>query len=170
MDSFILSDLDVQAIQLWLSKMNDYKDESYEQRINYIKSNLRLNYKFIGAGWNRIVYDLQNGYVLKVAIRDCGFLSNEREYHLYTHGPPRLRKHLCPVKKYGHGWIIMEKVDLKPPINQSFNKKLIKTFLRAGIEPHDLKVANLGLSKKGKIIVIDYGNFKYQNFSKKEKM
>lgn len=50
-----------------------------------IKQNLREGkYKYIGSGSGRIVYDLDNGYVIKVAKNKKGIAQNEVEYQIST--------------------------------------------------------------------------------------
>lgn len=126
-----------------------------------IKS-LKLKYTIIGNGKNRIVFDLENGYVLKVALNNWGMMSNKKEYKLFFNSPSHIQKHLCPVIESGYGWIIMKKMTQKIPSDKEYDKKisqLIKIFKENGIEPKDIKEKNLALSENGEFIVIDYGNF-----------
>lgn len=126
-----------------------------------IKS-LQLKYTIIGNGKNRIVFDLENGYVLKVALNNWGMKSNKKEYKLFFNSPSHIQKHLCPVIESGYGWIIMKKMTQKIPSDKEYDKKisqLIKIFKENGIEPKDIKEKNLALSENGEFIVIDYGNF-----------
>ncbi len=57
----------------------------------------------------------------------------------------------------------MKKMPREVPLDQEYANKissLITTFKENGIKPKDMKKKrNLALSNKGKIIVIDYGNF-----------
>ncbi|WP_264739400.1 hypothetical protein [Cytobacillus firmus] len=131
---------------------------------------LKLKYKVIGGGSHRIVYDLQNGYVLKIALRKRGFKSNKAEYNLYINCPPELQKHFCPVVELGDGWIIMQKMVIGVPGSSEYEKKISNLgnlLLSYGIEPLDFKRKNLALTQDGEITVIDYGNFKF-NFEKSE--
>jgi hypothetical protein len=82
--------------------MHHYKNGSKSQRANKAKEILQLKYKKIGNGWQRIVYDLNNGYVLKVALTKKGIQCNKKEFKIYNHCRADLRKHLCPVKEVGH--------------------------------------------------------------------
>jgi hypothetical protein len=55
----------------------------------------------------------------------------------------------------------MEKMQVEVP-DEIYNKGLIKLknkFLDARIKPKDMWKSNMRLSKKGKITVVDYGNF-----------
>ena len=81
----ILSNRDKQSIDLWISKMNHY--EGY-QKAEDAKRTLQFKYKIIGYGWHRIVYDLNNGYILKVSTSNHGLESNTTEYKVYTNCPP----------------------------------------------------------------------------------
>jgi len=159
--SVFLSNWEIKSINLWLSKMHHYKDNSKSQRANKAKEILQLEHKMIGNGRNRIVYDLNNGYVLKVALTEWGIQSNKTEFKIYNHCPVDLREHLCLVKEDGHGWIIMKKMEIEVP-DEIYNKELTQLknkFLAAGIKPKDMWKSNMRLSKKGKITVVDYGNF-----------
>ncbi|MGG3155366.1 hypothetical protein ABEP50_06900 [Priestia megaterium] len=159
--SDFLSKKEIKSIKLWLSKMNHYKNRSKSKRANKAKKILNLKYKKLGNGRQRIAYDLNNGYVLKVALTRSGIQNNKTEFKIYKHCRAGLRKHLCLVKEVGHGWIIMKKMNIEVP-NKIYNKKLPKLknkFLDAGIKPRDMGNGNVRLSKEGKITVVDYGNF-----------
>ncbi|MES9774994.1 hypothetical protein [Priestia megaterium] len=159
--SVFLSNWEMKPIKLWLLKMYHYKDKSKSERANKAKTILQLKHKMIGNGRNRIVYDLNNGYVLKIAITKWGIQNNKTEFKIYKHCPVDLREHLCLVKEAGHGWIIMEKMQVEVP-DEIYDKGLIKLknkFLDARIKPKDMWKSNMRLSKKGKITVVDYGNF-----------
>jgi hypothetical protein len=108
------------------------------------------------------VFDLENGYVLKVAINDWGMKSNKQEYKLFFNSPSLIQKHLCPVIEFGYGWIIMKKMIQKIPLDQEYDIKIaqfIKLFMENGIEPKDIKDKNLALSENGELVAVDYGNF-----------
>jgi hypothetical protein len=161
--SSILSDDEIRSIHLWISKMKRYWFQTIRQKSKKAKSILQLPYKMIGGGTNRIVYDLNNGNVLKVAISNWGLRCNKTEFEIYTHCPDNLQKYLCPVKEFGCGWIIMEKMDRELPFNIHYFTKaseLEMKFLMAGIIPIDMKrMSNLALTKENEIMVIDYGLF-----------
>jgi len=129
--------------------------------------------KKISSGKNRVVYDLNNGYVLKVVRSKAGIGHNRREIKVYRSSGSSIRKHLAEIKDYGNLWLIMKKYDKKfPKSSKAYRKKLKKLkskFRRKGIDPKDMfnrnhnpKVKNLRLNRKGRIIVIDYGDFKFK--------
>ncbi|MFC5711768.1 hypothetical protein ACFPU1_03135 [Thalassorhabdus alkalitolerans] len=160
--SNLLSSREIQSIQLWISKLKRYKDLSTEEKVIKCKRRLKFSYNVIGFGKHRIVYDLNNGYVLKVAITRWGIENNKTEYNIYYNCPEHLQINLCPVLEHGDGWIIMKKADTNIPVDSRFKdkiRKLKKEFINHGIDPKDLWSANLALSEKLEIIVIDYGNF-----------
>ncbi|MFC7394393.1 hypothetical protein [Scopulibacillus cellulosilyticus] len=160
--SSILSKDDIKQITSWAKKIKKIDHLSKKQRINKAKNELKLKYKVIGAGRNRIVFDVNNRYALKVVITEKGLKNNEIEFKIYKHCPDHLRKHLCPVKEIGFGWIIMDKMKKKVPRNKLYKRKkqkLKKKFQKNGIVPKDVKWANTALSKSGDITVLDYGIF-----------
>jgi hypothetical protein len=127
----------------------------------------------IGVGRRRKVYDLGNGYTLKVAKSKDGITNNKQEVMMYRSSPPALKKHLGLIQKHGskYSWIKMKKytVDFR---NTKINRKKLSDmngkFRRYGIIPKDIaspgsQQHNLRLESNGEIIVIDYGNFIYRS-------
>lgn len=120
----------------------------------------------IGEGFSRIVYDLGNGYVLKVAKTEKAIKYNNREIRMYKSCPSPVRKHLANIIDHGRSWLIMKKYDLEFPESEEYARKLhqLKSdFRKNEITPSDIKRENLRLGHDGKIMVIDYGNFKFRN-------
>jgi hypothetical protein len=116
----------------------------------------------IGYGFNRIVFDLNNGYILKIAMCDVGLIGNANEAHIYNNCKKEVKKYLCPVKEFGSGWIIMKKMDNKVPFAIMEYAKLIElqiNFLMHGIIPIDLRLANVAYTEDNQMVVIDYGLF-----------
>jgi hypothetical protein len=174
-----LSDTDIEQIAVWVAQIDKVKIKLGEEKIdttNKATSIMQLNYHIIGGGKHRIVFDLNNEYVLKVAISEWGLLSNENEFVFYHHCTDHLRKYLCPAVELGRGWLIMKKMLIKVPEDEESHKKLSlleAKFVENGIIPGDvrrkkvkpggIKRGNLALSDEGEIVIIDYGNFSYGN-------
>ncbi|MGR9527790.1 hypothetical protein ACSS31_29525 (plasmid) [Priestia megaterium] len=72
MVSAILRDKDIKSINLWITKMKQYKTKNTGWMTKAAVRTLKLDYKVIGYGYERVTYDLQNGYVLKVATSELG--------------------------------------------------------------------------------------------------
>ncbi|MFD0696196.1 hypothetical protein ACFQZT_19155 [Paenibacillus sp. GCM10027628] len=130
--------------------------------------------KIIGYGSKRIVYDLRNGYVLKVAKSKYGIISNKREVFAFTTAPPKIKNHLANILDYGNGysWIIMKKYPSNLDKSKDYYKRklfeLTAKFRGNGIIPYEVvnsheqpNYQNLRLNANGEIVVIDYGNFKF---------
>ncbi|MDQ0875786.1 hypothetical protein QFZ77_004445 [Paenibacillus sp. V4I3] len=120
--------------------------------------------KVIGVGKWRIVYDLGNRRVIKVAKSKNGRLSNKKEIIVYKSAPSRIKKHLGKITTYGYGYriLVMKKYSRMFPRSKKYKRKLFslrRTFMRNGIIPHDLNSNNLRLKSNGRIVFIDYGNF-----------
>lgn len=128
----------------------------------------------IGIGRKRIVYDLGNGTVLKVAKSKAGMKSNATEHLLYhSRRAAPVRKHLAEILKYRRRCLVMRKYTRPFPSSNKYLHKyyrLKRKFRKNGIIPLDMysmthkkpSKTNLRLTRSGDIIVIDYGNFKFK--------
>jgi hypothetical protein len=129
--------------------------------------------KIIGVGTRRIVYDLGNGYVLKVAKSKYGIKSNKREVITFNSSPAQVKKLLGEITdyEYKYHWVTMKKYTQKFPHLKEYKRKLNqlrRIFRNYGIIPYEVvsrkgepNYQNLRLEKNGGIVVIDYGNFRY---------
>lgn len=137
----------------------------------------------LGEGARRLVYDLGNGYVIKLAKTDNGILNNRTEVAIYRQVPYRLRRNLARIVSYasGYEWLIMLRYGRKFPKSRKYRRRLKRIkdrFRKFGILPYEMfgrskpgpNYQNLRTARSGKIVVIDYGNFKFKkNFKFKEK-
>ncbi|WP_123039677.1 hypothetical protein [Cohnella candidum] len=136
----------------------------------YLKDKVK-NKKVIGRGGTRIAYDLDDGYVLKVARSTKGIKCNMMEVRLSQYKP--IRGYLAEIidhdRKYR--WIKMKKYVRKFPVHsqlyRSKLKEIIDIFFKHGVVPSkgvgDYKkpfAPNLRLKNNKEIVVIDYGGFK----------
>ncbi|WP_134702656.1 hypothetical protein [Ammoniphilus sp. YIM 78166] len=161
----------IKRIEKWISKVKKRGYSTNNSDASLARRKLKLYYPFIDAGKNRIVYDISDDKVLKIAISVKGIEDNNQEAKIYKSVSSTLKRRLAKVYESGHGWVIMEKLDKKVPETKSYEKKVIKLhkkFKKKHIDPGDIvkerkrlkaKWKNVRL-KKGKILVIDYGNFK----------
>lgn len=129
--------------------------------------------KFIGAGGTRIVYDLGNGYVMKIAKSQNGILCNRMEVSLYKTSLQPIKKYFARIIDYdkAYRWVTMKKYDRRFPNSPLYRRKLmeiVKIFTDNGIIPsngvgnyHKPHAPNLRLKRNKQIVVIDYGGFKY---------
>ncbi|ASS92921.1 hypothetical protein [Peribacillus simplex] len=161
--STMLSRQEIKAIESWISQMGKFQFyKTAGQKMSTARKTLKFKYKILGHGFNRVVYDLNNGYILKVAFSEVGLISNANEAYIYNNCNKEVKEYFCPVKEYGTGWIIMKKVDTKVPFAIKEYTKLIKLelkFLRYGIIPIDLRLENVGYNENDEMVVIDYGLF-----------
>ncbi|MBP1157336.1 MULTISPECIES: hypothetical protein [unclassified Paenibacillus] len=130
--------------------------------------------RVIGIGARRIVYDLGNGNVKKVAKSKYGIKSNKREVITYRSSSPSVRKHLANIIDFenGYKWIIMTRFNRDLPKSKEYRKKLYglrAKFRKNGIIPYEIltrqgrpNYQNVRLKQDGEIVVIDYGNFRFR--------
>lgn len=135
-----------------------------------IKSNIRKgNFRLIGSGTGRNVYDLGNGYVVKIAKNKRGFIQNESEIRIATIDHSHVfAKVLSSSDEYDY--LIMEKAERINSISEVWKyyhvtnnrelfrleefKNLTKDYnLLLG----DLRRANSWGLVKGKPVIIDFG-------------
>ncbi len=137
---------------------------------NQISLNIkRRYYKFIGIGSGRIVYDLENGYVVKVAKNNKGIAQNKAEYKISLSDNTNLFAKILGASE-NFKYLVMEKaVRIKDIyyVCKYFNvrnnkelyqvKELQNISSKYGLLLGDLRRSvNWGLLN-GRPVIIDYG-------------
>jgi len=80
-------------------------------RFNQIMFDIRRGYyKYIGSGSSRDVFDLENGYVIKVAKNRAGIAQNKAEYKISDNDNSDLLAKVVQVSN-DFNFLIMEKAD-----------------------------------------------------------
>ena len=138
----------------------------FDQIISKIQNK---TYPCIGSGSARQVYDLENGYVVKVAKNKKGLAQNKAEYKISSVTKSNLFAKI-PEASADYYMLIMEKADKIRDITYVWNyfrvrnnRELLQTAeLKAISDQHDLLLADLGRPENwGKInarpYIIDYG-------------
>lgn len=137
---------------------------------NRIYKNIRQNaYRFIGKGSGRTVFDLENGFVVKVARNNRGIAQNKVEYNI-SHADKSGLFAQIPVVSDRYIFLVMEKAEKINNIMEIWDyfkvrnsKELCKiTSIHDAVEKYgllhyDLKRAEHWGMIKGKPVVIDYG-------------
>ncbi|OOM74185.1 hypothetical protein CLPUN_40670 [Clostridium puniceum] len=137
---------------------------------NQIMFNIRRGYYgYIGSGSSRDVFDLGNGYVIKVAKNMAGIAQNECEYNISCYDKSDLFAKVVQVSN-GFYFLIMEKADKIYNISEVFryfrvsdkrelfhvkeiqNIKRNYNLLLADFE----RKSNWGIIKR-RPVIIDYG-------------
>ncbi|MDO4534239.1 MAG: hypothetical protein Q4B63_00335 [Clostridium perfringens] len=81
----------------------DFKENPSKISIAYLKKNLL----FLGEGISRLVFALNDYFVLKVAKSSDGLMQNFIENYVYINSSNTLKKYLCPVIFYNKRYLIM---------------------------------------------------------------
>lgn len=137
---------------------------------NQIIRNISLNtYRYIGSGSGRAVYDLENGYVAKLAKNKKGIAQNEVEHHISADVKSDLLAKVVDISDDSK-LLIMEKADSIKHISdvwKYFNVKSNKELrnikeIKKITKKFDLINADLYKSNNwGKIddrcVIVDYG-------------
>lgn len=130
---------------------------------------VRRVYKCIGVGSGRLVFDLGNEYVVKVAKNIRGIAQNEAEYKIAVTSDTYLFAKILRASE-SFRFLIMEKTEKIQSIsfvwnyfNVKSNKELFKIKELQDISrKYKLEIRDLGRAKNwgqinGKPIIIDYG-------------
>lgn len=139
-----------------------------------IATNIRLgNYRSLGSGSGRIVYDLGNGFVVKVAKNRKGIAQNNAEYQIYSNGKSELFAGITDATPDFY-MIIMEKAEkcMHFSIVMRYFHATSKRELyndpqfRKAVTKHNLLAADLLRSQnwgilRGRPVIIDYGFTQY---------
>lgn len=138
--------------------------------LDMITLNIRKgNYKRIGSGSGRRVYDLENGYVIKVAKNRKGIAQNEVEYQVTLADRTHLFAKVTHVSE-DYMLLIMEKAecvnnfyDIWSYFDVRSNRELFRMeefqyiFHQYNLLPVDFrKLANWGIINN-RPVIIDYG-------------
>lgn len=134
-----------------------------------IKSKIKKE-NLLGYGSNRIVFDLNDGTVLKIPYNNVGIESNKLEYENYNKKP----KIVAKIYKYENNLIIQEKLEniITVPYEHTLKSTVEPYLKKQGIEVEQdiLKEmlntkAQLGKDKKGNYKFFDYEDAKLtQNY------
>lgn len=141
-------------------------------KINFseVESNVsKKKYRFLGEGSGRVVYDLDNGYVVKIAKNAKGIAQNKAEYNISLNSQSDILAKVTSASK-GFKYIIMEKADKIKNLNPVFNYFKVKNInrlrklevLKDFSVNHHLNYADLSIPSSwglinGIPVVIDYG-------------
>jgi hypothetical protein len=133
------------------------------------------NKQELGAGSARRVYDLQDGFVLKVAKNKRGINECANEAYIYENIILKYKEFLCPVIQHQEKYIIMPKITtytellvFKEITHKQFDNEIMKLeyvqelidylITKYDIDEFDLAYSfNWGIYKE-KTVLLDYGN------------
>lgn len=138
----------------------------FEQMVTNL---MRKDYKYINSGSGRLVFDLGNGYVVKVAKNQKGLAQNETEYRIASKDDTHLFARILDVSE-DFKYLIMEKAEKIKSIsyvwhyfNVKSNRRLYQIEeLRDIASRNNLVLLDFGRSANwGKVndkpVIIDYG-------------
>lgn len=136
--------------------------------------NIRVNiekksYELIGIGTGRHVYDLDNGYVVKVARNTRGIVQNKAEYQIASSDHSHIFAKVVGVSE-NHKYLVMQKAERINSLSEVWeyyhvrnNRELFRIEkFREAVRKNNLLLPDLGRKNswgkvKGKPVIIDYG-------------
>lgn len=137
---------------------------------NQIMQNIQRGYyRYIGLGSSRQVFDLRNGYVIKVAINSAGISQNQSEYRISCEDKSGLFAKVVRVSN-DFRFLMMEKADKVYNISEVYEyfnvkgkdelfnlEELKNIFKDNNLLTGDLnRKSNWGIIN-GRPVIIDYG-------------
>ena len=136
----------------------------------YIKTNIeKRTYHLIGSGSGRNVFDLDNGYVVKVARNRKGLAQNKAEYQIAATNHSHIFARIVAISDDSI-YLIMEKAERVYSIAEIWNYYHVKNnkelfrinefqdfTQKYNLLYPDLKRASSWGFVKGKPVIIDYG-------------
>lgn len=141
--------------------------EEIKQKIDYGM------YPSLGSGSGRIVFDLMNGYVVKVGKNRKGIVQNEAEYKISRQYQTNIIANIMAVS-YDFRYLIMEKAEKVPSMfdvmsyfnARSMNEVLERYEIKVLINRFDLVARDLERKSswgivQGRPVIIDYGFTKH---------
>jgi hypothetical protein len=103
----------LKIIEKWIKKVRKHKYKSEYKGDTKAWKKVKLPFKVVGCGYNRIVYDMGKGLVLKIAVTISGLENNKTEAKINRKAHPKIKNQLAKVKECGDGRIIMENIKKK---------------------------------------------------------
>lgn len=134
---------------------------------------INRNFEYLGEGAGRIIYAIDDNYVIKLSKFHGGYLQCETENFIYDDVDENLKRYLCPVVWYQEDMLIMRRAI---PFARRREDKHKNVFKLLGVSKNDILYKNImdivdsydllygdikSLSSWGildnKILLIDYG-------------
>lgn len=137
---------------------------------NQIMQNIQRGYyRYIGSGSSRQVFDLRNGYVIKIAINRAGISQNQSEYKISCNNQSDFFAKVIRAST-DFRFLIMEKADKIYNISEIWDYFNVKSKselfnleeLKNILDENNLLVGDLDRESNwgiinGKPVIIDYG-------------
>jgi len=127
---------------------NSTHDDPFEGAIEVAVDEAQKNLKVLGEGRNRITFELNDRFVLKVPLNEYGVLDNETEAKMYRNrsdGDIRLARCRKVLNSFGLPLLVMERVDIDSVESLEL--------------PHwvdFIDCSQVGYTKKGELVAYDY--------------
>jgi hypothetical protein len=134
---------------------------------------LKKEYKFLGQGASRIVYAINEDYVVKLSKNRTGKYQCRTEYYIYNNIEEEYKIYFCPIVWYKEGMIVMRRAEPFSEIlglkhgsifeytsikrSSEFFRTIKKIATRYDLLYPDIKaISSWGIFEK-KPVLIDYG-------------
>jgi hypothetical protein len=126
--------------------MNPSNSALFEQIFLMSKTDIERKFQYLGEGAGRIVYALNDQYVIKLSKSKGGDLQCEKEYYIYQHTPTIMKKYLCPIVWYRDDMLIMKRAISLVKQREDRNKNIFRYF-NINIEDPFYKNINILIDK-----------------------
>lgn len=127
--------------------------------------NVRETYEYLGTGTDRVVFELDESTVVKIARPPQGDYdgkqANEHEYQQFHDAPDDIQRLLAPVEEIAadNQWLVMEKATAIRGYEHEIPEEFLDDWEDAGLDYNDMLTWNVGyIPSKQRDCLIDYGN------------
>lgn len=153
--------------------MNSSDNLLFEKIFLMSETDIERKFQYLGEGAGRIVYAIDEQFVIKLSKSKGGDLQCENEYYIYQHTPYKTKKYLCPVIWYRDDLLIMRRATSLVRHKEDKHKNIFRYF-NISIEDPFYKNINMLIDKfdllygdvkslsswgllDGRLVLIDYG-------------
>lgn len=112
----------------------------FEEIFLLSKKEISNKYQYLGEGGGRVIYSINNNYVIKLSKFYGGYRQCETEDYIYHNVQQHLKKYLCPVVWYKEDMLIMRKAI---PLAKKRKEKHKNAFKFLGVSKEDTLYINI---------------------------
>lgn len=120
--------------------MNSSEIALFENIFSMSGKEINRNFEYLGEGAGRIIYAIDDIYVIKLSKFRGGYRQCETENYIYNNINEDLKRYLCPVVWYNEDMVIMRRAIPLAKRKEDKNKNIFKML---GVSKYDTLYKNV---------------------------